>query len=116
MYTLDVEFFSPGSRRCLRHQLYKSGWLYGLEELSSSSSGSLLTQHECWLNYTTLVPSKTRVHLAFFLSGLTSQQGDLRRSGPPSGQDTGGGARSSNRRAPADLGADSLSAMPLKPP
>ncbi|GFO50650.1 hypothetical protein PoB_007715500 [Plakobranchus ocellatus] len=36
------------------------------------------------------------------------QQGDLRLSGPPSGQGAGGGARTRDRRVPADLRADSL--------
>ncbi|GFN96447.1 hypothetical protein PoB_002295300 [Plakobranchus ocellatus] len=36
-----------------------------------------------------------------------SQQGDLRLSGPPSGQGAGGGARNRDRRVPADLRAAS---------
>ncbi|GFN86932.1 endonuclease-reverse transcriptase [Plakobranchus ocellatus] len=35
------------------------------------------------------------------------QQGDLRLSGPPSGQGAGSGARTRDRRVPADLRADS---------
>ncbi|GFO22441.1 hypothetical protein PoB_004894600 [Plakobranchus ocellatus] len=35
------------------------------------------------------------------------QQGDLRLSSPPSGQGAGGGARTRDRRVPADLRADS---------
>ncbi|GFN87021.1 hypothetical protein PoB_001352700 [Plakobranchus ocellatus] len=37
-------------------------------------------------------------------------------SGPPSGQDNGGGARTRDRRVPVDLRADSLSTLPPKPP
>ncbi|GFO01116.1 hypothetical protein PoB_002762100 [Plakobranchus ocellatus] len=40
------------------------------------------------------------------------QQGDLRLSGPPSGQGAGGGARTSNRNVSADLRADSLATVP----
>ncbi|GFO18191.1 hypothetical protein PoB_004469600 [Plakobranchus ocellatus] len=41
------------------------------------------------------------------------QQGDLRHSGPPLGQGTGGGARTRDRR---DLRADSLATVPSTPP
>ncbi|GFN75592.1 hypothetical protein PoB_000209800 [Plakobranchus ocellatus] len=40
------------------------------------------------------------------------QQGDLRLSGPPSGQGAGGGARTRDRRVHADLRADSLATVP----
>ncbi|GFN76465.1 kinesin-like protein [Plakobranchus ocellatus] len=40
------------------------------------------------------------------------QHGDLRLSGPPSGQRASGGAQAHNRRIPADLRADSLSTLP----
>ncbi|GFN92307.1 hypothetical protein PoB_001881300 [Plakobranchus ocellatus] len=43
------------------------------------------------------------------------QQGDLRLSGPPSGQGAGGGARTRDRRVPADLRADSLATVPPTP-
>ncbi|GFN86133.1 hypothetical protein PoB_001263900 [Plakobranchus ocellatus] len=43
------------------------------------------------------------------------QEGDLRLSGPPSGQGTGGGARTYDERVPADLRADSLATVPLMP-
>ncbi|GFN80217.1 multiple epidermal growth factor-like domains 10 [Plakobranchus ocellatus] len=43
------------------------------------------------------------------------QQGDLRLSGPPSGQDAGGGARTRDRRVPADLRAESLATVPPTP-
>ncbi|GFN74695.1 hypothetical protein PoB_000120100 [Plakobranchus ocellatus] len=43
------------------------------------------------------------------------QQGNLRLSGPPSGQDAGGGARTRDRRVPADLRADSLATVPPTP-
>ncbi|GFO45309.1 hypothetical protein PoB_007181400, partial [Plakobranchus ocellatus] len=43
------------------------------------------------------------------------QQGDLRLSDLPSGQGAGGGARTHNRRVPADLRADSLITVPPSP-
>ncbi|GFO03311.1 hypothetical protein PoB_002981600 [Plakobranchus ocellatus] len=49
---------------------------------------------------------------------FSPQQGDFRLSGPPSGQGAGDGARTRDRRIPADLRADSLATeppMPLKP-
>ncbi|GFO03121.1 hypothetical protein PoB_002962600 [Plakobranchus ocellatus] len=42
-----------------------------------------------------------------FLYIASRQQGDLRLSGPPSGQGAGSGARTRDRRVPADLRADS---------
>ncbi|GFN74632.1 hypothetical protein PoB_000113800 [Plakobranchus ocellatus] len=42
-------------------------------------------------------------------------QCDLRLSGPPSGQGAGGGARTRNRKVPADLRADSLATVPPTP-
>ncbi|GFN84031.1 hypothetical protein PoB_001053700 [Plakobranchus ocellatus] len=42
-----------------------------------------------------------------FLYIASPQQGDLRLSGPPSGQGAGSGARTRDRRVPADLKADS---------
>ncbi|GFO01060.1 hypothetical protein PoB_002756500 [Plakobranchus ocellatus] len=47
--------------------------------------------------------------------GTSPQQGDLRFSGPPSGQDAGGGARTRDRRVPVDLRADSLATVPPTP-
>ncbi|GFO30006.1 hypothetical protein PoB_005651100 [Plakobranchus ocellatus] len=44
------------------------------------------------------------------------QQGDLRLSGPPSGQGDGGGARTRDRRVPANLTADSITTVPPTPP
>ncbi|GFN86294.1 hypothetical protein PoB_001280000 [Plakobranchus ocellatus] len=43
------------------------------------------------------------------------QQGDLRLSGPPSGQGAGSGARTRDKRVPADLRADSLATVPPTP-
>ncbi|GFN86699.1 hypothetical protein PoB_001320500 [Plakobranchus ocellatus] len=40
------------------------------------------------------------------------QQGDLRLSGPPSGQGAGSGVRTRDRRIPADIRADSLATVP----
>ncbi|GFO16987.1 Williams-Beuren syndrome chromosomal region 27 protein [Plakobranchus ocellatus] len=44
------------------------------------------------------------------------QQGDLRLSGPPSGQSASAGVRTRDRRVPSDLRADSLAAEPPTPP
>ncbi|GFO45857.1 hypothetical protein PoB_007236200 [Plakobranchus ocellatus] len=49
-------------------------------------------------------------------SNDSPQQGDLRLSGPPSGQGAGAGARTRDRRVPADLRADSLATVPPTPP
>ncbi|GFO06481.1 hypothetical protein PoB_003298600 [Plakobranchus ocellatus] len=43
-------------------------------------------------------------------------QGDLRLSGPPSGQGASGGTRTCDRKVPADLRADSLATVPPTPP
>ncbi|GFN82943.1 retrovirus-related pol polyprotein from transposon opus [Plakobranchus ocellatus] len=47
---------------------------------------------------------------------FSPQQGDLRLSGPPSGQGTGSGARTRDRRVPADLRADSQATVLPTPP
>ncbi|GFO35076.1 hypothetical protein PoB_006158100 [Plakobranchus ocellatus] len=59
---------------------------------------------------------KFEVNLVWFLYIASPQQGDLRLSGPPSGQGAGGGARTRDRRVSADLRADSLANMPPTPP
>ncbi|GFO34333.1 hypothetical protein PoB_006083800 [Plakobranchus ocellatus] len=46
-----------------------------------------------------------------FLYIASPQQGDLRLSGPPSGQGAGSGARTRDRRVPADLWADSQATL-----
>ncbi|GFO33117.1 hypothetical protein PoB_005962200 [Plakobranchus ocellatus] len=48
--------------------------------------------------------------------GVGPQQGDLRLSGPPSGQGAGSGARTRDRRVPADLRADSQATVLPTPP
>ncbi|GFN87782.1 hypothetical protein PoB_001428800 [Plakobranchus ocellatus] len=55
-------------------------------------------------------------HVDWEQFGTSPQQGDLRLSGPPSGQDAGGGAQTRDRRVPADLRADSLATVPPTPP
>ncbi|GFO35923.1 hypothetical protein PoB_006242800 [Plakobranchus ocellatus] len=57
----------------------------------------------------------THVELSSPVPHASPQQGDLRLSGPPSGQDAGGGARTRDRRVPADLRADSLATVPPTP-
>ncbi|GFO42453.1 hypothetical protein PoB_006895800 [Plakobranchus ocellatus] len=58
---------------------------------------------------------KERSEEVWFLYIASLQQGDLRLSGLPSGQGTSGGARIHDRRVPADLRADSLTAVPPTP-
>ncbi|GFN78315.1 hypothetical protein PoB_000482100 [Plakobranchus ocellatus] len=60
-------------------------------------------------NNSTSIMSKIR------LMRSCPQQGDLRLSGPPSGQGADGGARTCDRRVPADLRADSLATVPPTP-
>ncbi|GFN73712.1 hypothetical protein PoB_000021800 [Plakobranchus ocellatus] len=48
-------------------------------------------------------------------NGASPQQDDLSLSGPPSGQGAGSGARTRDRRIPADLRADSLAPVPPTP-
>ncbi|GFN99836.1 hypothetical protein PoB_002634200 [Plakobranchus ocellatus] len=43
------------------------------------------------------------------------QQGDLRLLGPPSGRDADGGARTRDRRVPADLREDLQATVPPTP-
>ncbi|GFO38272.1 hypothetical protein PoB_006477700 [Plakobranchus ocellatus] len=52
----------------------------------------------------------------WFLYMASSQQSDLRLSGPPSGQGAGDGALNRDRRVLADLGAYSLSTVPPRRP
>ncbi|GFO05937.1 hypothetical protein PoB_003244200 [Plakobranchus ocellatus] len=57
------------------------------------------------------------IQIQFGLLYIASpQQGSIRLSGPPSGQGAGGGARTRDRRFPADLRADSLATVPSTPP
>ncbi|GFO49852.1 hypothetical protein PoB_007635700 [Plakobranchus ocellatus] len=51
-----------------------------------------------------------------FLYIASPQQGDLRLSGPPSGQGADSGARTRDRRVPADLRADSQATVLPTPP
>ncbi|GFO26044.1 hypothetical protein PoB_005254900 [Plakobranchus ocellatus] len=62
--------------------------------------------------------SKRKLSESFFgfLYIASPQQGDLRLSGPPSGQGAGGGTRTRDRMVPADLRADSLATVPPTPP
>ncbi|GFO11909.1 hypothetical protein PoB_003841400 [Plakobranchus ocellatus] len=50
-----------------------------------------------------------------FLHTASPPQGDLRLLGPPSGKGVGGGARTRDRRDPADLRTDSLATKPPTP-
>ncbi|GFO43926.1 hypothetical protein PoB_007043100 [Plakobranchus ocellatus] len=69
------------------------------------------------------LPGKKHMRVQYALSEFimntidptSPQQGYLRLSGPPSGQGAGGGARTRDRRVPADLRADSLATVPPTP-
>ncbi|GFO37148.1 hypothetical protein PoB_006365300 [Plakobranchus ocellatus] len=69
---------------------------------------------------TALMSSGARCILAnvrvWFLYITSPQQGDIRLSGPPSGQGAGGGAQTRDRRVPTGLRVDSLATMPSTPP
>ncbi|GFO18061.1 hypothetical protein PoB_004456600 [Plakobranchus ocellatus] len=60
-------------------------------------------------------PQQRETNLRGFSYIASPQQGDLRLSGPPSGQGAGGGARTRDRRVPVDLRADSLATVPPTP-
>ncbi|GFO09768.1 hypothetical protein PoB_003627300 [Plakobranchus ocellatus] len=58
-----------------------------------------------------------QLYLISYVERLASpQQGDLRLSGPPSGQGASSGARTCDRRVPADLRADSQATVLPTPP
>ncbi|GFN87591.1 hypothetical protein PoB_001409700, partial [Plakobranchus ocellatus] len=59
---------------------------------------------------------KDRGMVVWFLYIASPQQGDLRFTGPPSGQGAGGGVRTRDRQVSADLRADSLATVPPMPP
>ncbi|GFN94253.1 hypothetical protein PoB_002075900 [Plakobranchus ocellatus] len=54
-------------------------------------------------------------HWVWVLYIASPRQGDLKLSSPPSGQDADGGARTRDRRVPADLRAGSLATVPPTP-
>ncbi|GFN76915.1 hypothetical protein PoB_000342100 [Plakobranchus ocellatus] len=58
---------------------------------------------------------KTALQTILFVHIASPQQGDLRLSGLPSRLGTSGGARTRDRRVPADLRADSLATEPPTP-
>ncbi|GFO43947.1 major facilitator superfamily domain-containing protein 4 [Plakobranchus ocellatus] len=59
-----------------------------------------------WVFFVQLIMTLVGSISAGLMAG-NPQQGDLRLSGPPSGQGAGSGARTRDRRVPADLRADS---------
>ncbi|GFN85991.1 hypothetical protein PoB_001249700 [Plakobranchus ocellatus] len=58
----------------------------------------------------TVLPTQPASERSLAIQG--PQQGDLRLSGPPSGQGAGGGARTRDTRVLADLRADLLATVP----
>ncbi|GFO35221.1 hypothetical protein PoB_006172600 [Plakobranchus ocellatus] len=70
-----------------------------------------------WFVPTTHLPSKMATCGSMMQPpGASDYLGDLKLSGPPSGQGAGGEARTRIRRVPADLRADSLATVPPAPP
>ncbi|GFN80907.1 hypothetical protein PoB_000741300 [Plakobranchus ocellatus] len=59
---------------------------------------------------------RIRFHTVLSMKFISPQQGDLRLSGPPSGQGAGSGARTRDRRVPADLRANSQATVLPTPP
>ncbi|GFN81701.1 hypothetical protein PoB_000820700 [Plakobranchus ocellatus] len=59
--------------------------------------------------------SEGNITLYPYSSEVSPQQGDLRLSGPSTGQGADGGARTSDRGIPANLRAHSLATLPLTP-
>ncbi|GFO19650.1 hypothetical protein PoB_004615500 [Plakobranchus ocellatus] len=84
----------PDSSSMLRGGVWSSS---GQPDLGSRSRNDLIA--------TTVIPQDA-----------SPQQGDLRLSGPPSGQGAGSGARTRDRRVPADLRADSQATVLPTPP
>ncbi|GFN81095.1 hypothetical protein PoB_000760100 [Plakobranchus ocellatus] len=71
-----------------------------------------------WWNFNNYVigsVTDTTVKRVWFLYIASTQQGDLRLSGPPPGQSAGGSSRTRVRRVPAYLRADSLATVPPTP-
>ncbi|GFO43617.1 hypothetical protein PoB_007012200 [Plakobranchus ocellatus] len=80
----------------------------GSNTIKSSSSGNSTISSNSSSNHT----SRNNSTCSFY-----PQQGDLRLSGPPSGQGASSGARTRDRWVPADLRADSQATVlptPLK--
>ncbi|GFN95800.1 hypothetical protein PoB_002230600 [Plakobranchus ocellatus] len=66
--------------------------------------------------YNVIYSTSSRNEESIEANPLIPQQGDLRLSGPPSGQGACSGARTRDRRVPADLGADLLATLPPTAP
>ncbi|GFN77341.1 hypothetical protein PoB_000384700 [Plakobranchus ocellatus] len=66
-----------------------------------------------WLEADAVTPLAKFLIIPLYFSG--PQHGDLRLSGPTSGQSAGGGAQTCDRGVSADLRADSLSTVPPTP-
>ncbi|GFO21083.1 hypothetical protein PoB_004758800 [Plakobranchus ocellatus] len=83
------------------------------------SSGSSDTMHSFQPHTRRAVETNTvldeNVYIVFVLEELARLRTVRRLSGPPSGQGAGGGARTRNRRVPADLKAHSLATLPSTP-
>ncbi|GFN79366.1 glycine receptor subunit alpha-3 [Plakobranchus ocellatus] len=87
-------------------RMHKGGTLLYISRLSVTLS--------CPMNLINYPFDKQTCHLIIMSS--SPQQGDLRLSGPPSGQGAGRGARTRDRRVPADLRADSQATVLPTPP
>ncbi|GFO11915.1 hypothetical protein PoB_003842000 [Plakobranchus ocellatus] len=99
-----------GSCRALMRQQRRHGVTYSNRsaepiKILSSSPSDVWTQNSysqwIWFDANFIVVEIGFLYIA------SPQQGDLRLSGPPPGQGAGSGARTRDRRVPADLRADS---------
>ncbi|GFO03448.1 hypothetical protein PoB_002995300 [Plakobranchus ocellatus] len=117
----SLRFMLVHTGNCLSYCLVavqRHYWLSGSEPVRGYYI--FLPKHELSMSPIKLIFSKTfckKVIAAYcdftrkcfsFLYIASPQQGDLRLLGPPSGQGAGSGARTRDRRVPADLRADSL--------
>ncbi|GFO26288.1 hypothetical protein PoB_005279300 [Plakobranchus ocellatus] len=104
---------SSASQRALHHDVSSQADVLPLTSVSDISFGPSLVHA---LSRSFAVSPKCMTHeitQALQPSPASPQQGDLRLSGPPSGHGASGGAKTRDRRIPADLRADTLATEPL---
>ncbi|GFN83475.1 hypothetical protein PoB_000998100 [Plakobranchus ocellatus] len=83
--------------------------------LTVAYSNRLKTTTSCYSMTSAARRRKSCSPIKVFTKDVSPQQGDLRLSGPPSGQGAGGLAQVRNRRVLADLREDSLATVPPTP-
>ncbi|GFO15848.1 hypothetical protein PoB_004235300 [Plakobranchus ocellatus] len=95
-----------------------SGWCRGETKSIAGGKASGPPMFLALVNYTLEIKLTLSFHMTCRIGCLyiaSPQQGGLRLSGPPPGQGAGGGARTPDRRVPADLRAKSLAILPPTP-